>query len=627
MNFVLNKKIADEILSRESKMNLIQQIVLNTQYLKKDENWNKLVIRCTEGLMTIRKRHYIAHRLSWDEDWYQEYAKGLAGYMFDMKYLPAGRKLRGLSNNTDLDSLTLNNCAAVSVKKGLYSLGQIAGDFYEMLSNGVGVGFDTQYTGRTISRMRRKLLCNDELSEKDMLMIYINSLIDNETQVVFQRYPDFQSKLEYLTSDCSQDKTRFVVDLFNKIGIIATKNSARGSVAEIAIGSINDETFKSLKDYSKYPERKSFGYISNNTVKFEETEDFKNIPRLAEMIKSNGEPGFLNMKNIHKYGRYGHETLPDKAFLCNPCGEIPLESYELCNLATTIPVNCRDLGEWKKALEYATFDCCTTSLLMTSNPRVNKVISRNRRIGVSISGIADWLYLAGQGRDLKNFECSSATKLVDYLRDGYKHVVTTANKLNEDAGVPKPIRYTTIKPEGTLGLLANVSPGIHFPVITKGIRRFALDKNSIVSKTLSEKEVPNSEYIYDKNRTIFDLPFKSNCTRSVDSVSAWEQFCLLALFQREYSDNMVSCTVTFDPSDNIENMIAYFMPVIKGVSLLPKNNSEYKQMPYEKCSKDYYKVLKKVSQTVCLEPGKSSSTRPDYCSNDTCSIAHKEKKV
>jgi ribonucleoside-diphosphate reductase alpha chain len=579
-------------------------------------------------MMSIRKEHYIKNNLAWDEDYYQKYGTGMYKYMFYQKFLPAGRKLWGYGTDyvAKHGSIALNNCGAIST--GTNHLGSVAKNFYYLLAHGVGVGFDTKWKGTIPAGKKQSVVIDDTISD---IAKSIETLLDNQDAVfdyskirkkgsvvsgfgglavgpepIKCLHTSIRDLIKAYTTGCISS-TRFIADLFNKIGIAAVAGGVRRS-AEICLGKISDDDFISLKDYDKHPERSNYGYMSNNTVVFEDSSEFEDIPKLASLIKKNGEPGFINMKNVKKYGRYG-QLAPDDAILCNPCGEIPLESYELCNLATTIPINCSSASEWYKALEYATFCCCTTSLLMTDIPEINKVISKNRRIGVSITGIADRLY-----SDKSTAFSTTATKLVDYLRDGYKLVVNCADNFNKDAGVPKPIRYTTIKPEGTISLLSGVSPGIHFPLGGKMIRRMSFSKDSNLSKYLMTTGLPYEESVYNKDLLTFSFPLESKCTRF--NVSAWEQFCLVALFQREWSDNMVSCTVTFDETDNLENIIAYFMPIIKGVSLLPRNVKTYKQMPYE--ITDDLSALKKIQ--IDLSGIEIAELKPSFCTNDTCHV-------
>lgn len=600
------------------QMNALQQIVYYNNYSRTiashKETWNDTVLRCINGMMSIRKEHYIKNKLAWDEKYYQKYGTEMYKYLHQQKFLPAGRKLWGYGTDyiTQHGSIALNNCGAISTSDNLSTA---AKNFYYLLSHGVGVGFDTRcrvvcpcthsrehfHVENTIESMAKSI--EKAVEEPYTQFSYSKNISSAEISGNMNALMKLHNEIRMIY-ERSKSSTRFIADLFNCIGIAAIAGNMHRS-AEICLGKITDKDFIELKNYDKYPERAAYGYMSNNTVVFEDSNEFEDIPKLASLIKKNGEPGFINMKNIKKYGRYG-QLMPDTATLCNPCGEIPLESYELCNLATTVPVNCDSAEEWYKALEYATFCCCTTSLLMTDITEINKTISKNRRIGVSITGIADWL-------DSQNKFSTTATKLIDYLRHGYKVVTDNANKFNSDAGVPKPIRYTTIKPEGTISLLAGVSPGIHFPIGQKMIRRMSFTPSALVNY-LKGTGLPYEKSVYNNSMITFSFPLESRCTRS--NISAWEQFCLMSLFQREWSDNMVSCTITFDENDNLENMIAYFMPIIKGVSLLPKQVKTYKQMPYEVV--DDLSSLKKIK--IDLSKIFIKENKPQFCSNDTCLI-------
>ena len=162
--------------------------------------------------------------------------------------------------------------------------------------------------------------------------------------------------------------------------------------AEISLGYVDDKDFMNLKNYEINPERSAIGWLSNNSVVLRADngyKDFSYIPELARRILDNGEPGMINLYNIQKYGRSGKE-LPDEATMVNPCAEIALSNWELCNLSEVFPPRCSEPQKFYKALEYATFYASTVSLLPTHRPETNAVIAKNRRIGVSISGIAQW---------------------------------------------------------------------------------------------------------------------------------------------------------------------------------------------------------------------------------------------
>lgn len=98
--------------------------------------------------------------------------------------------------------------------------------------------------------------------------------------------------------------------------------------AELALGSVDDEDYVSLKNYSKEENqyRMDIGWSSNNSVIGNGIEDYSSV---ANNIYYNGEPGVVWLDNIAKYGRMGEEKY-DNAIGVNPCSEIPLASREMC---------------------------------------------------------------------------------------------------------------------------------------------------------------------------------------------------------------------------------------------------------------------------------------------------------
>jgi len=218
-----------------------------------------------------------------------------------------------------------------------------------------------------------------------------------------------------------------------------------------------------------------------------------------------------------------------------------------------------------------------------------------------------------------------ATELTRRLRHGYKIVKQYNQKLASEAGVPASIRVTTVKPSGTISQLAGVSSGMHFPTFQYAIRRMRVGNNSPICKVLKDSGIPNEPDTYSTNTTVFEFPIDQGKTRKATMVSAWEQFAFLAMLQREWSDNMVSCTVYFDPEtegEQIEHMLAQFAPIIKSVSMLPHSQEgAYRQMPYEGITKEEYeKRLSDIPKIDWSRFGGSDGMESRFCSNDQCEV-------
>jgi len=613
--FTLQKDFCNELLAKKAKFGFggFGESVYYRTYsrVKSDgsqEHWADTVIRVINGVMSVRKHHYILNSLVWDETKWQSYAQKLAISMFDMKWLPPGRGLwiMGTEYIYERGGAALNNCGAVDTT----DLSLAAEWTMDMLMCGVGVGFNTAWQGNnvvipdkknpvayTIQDSREgwaesvKLLI-DSYTEKGPWFSFDYSVIRPEGSPIHgfggtasgpAPLKALHQRIEnYLDNYCQGkiDKTRCTADVMNAIGVCVVAGNVRRS-AEIVLGSVDDKSFLELKDYSKHPERTDIGWVSNNTVVLGKTEDLDKIPVIAEHIRENGEPGIMNLINVQKYARYGEES-KDNASLANPCSEIPLESFELCNLSEVFPSRCVNEDDFYEALEYATFYASTVSLLLTHRPETNNIMLRNRRIGVSISGIADMLDIYGK------------TELIHRLRKGYKLVRAVNQKLATEADIPVSIRVTTVKPSGTISQLVGCSAGMHFPTFQYALRRMRVGNTSNVCKVLKAAGVPYEDDHATANTTVFEFPIDHGKTRNATLVSAREQFSILAMLQSEWSDNMVSCTIYFDPKTEgaqIDDMLRQFVPLIKSVSMLPHSDTgAYNQMPYEGLTKEQYEA-------------------------------------
>lgn len=296
----------------------------------------------------------------------------------------------------------------------------------------------------------------------------------------------------------------------------------------------------------------------------------------------------------------------------------------------------------------------TVSLLPTHHKSTNAVIARNRRIGVSISGITETIEKLGM------------TRIITILREGYQTVLKADNEFSTQAGIPTSVRHTTIKPSGSISQLVGVPSGMHFPTFRYAIRRMRVATNSKFCDTLKDSGVPheleyyriplaqgqteippdqytlygvhdskNLEYIEYRGNlcakithpetTVFEFPVDLGQAREAKKVSAWEQFALLAMLQREWSDNLVSCTIYYNrdtESDQLEHMLASYAPIVKSVSVLPHTElGDYPQMPYEGINQETYQKLKdKLGSIDWSRFTGSEGMEPKFCTGETCEL-------
>ena len=330
--------------------------------MKKDglnESWADCVIRVTEGTFSIRKDWYTKCGIEWEEKYWQIYAEKFVLSLFEMHWTPPGRGFWAMGTDYvyERGSFSLYNCAYIQIR----NLPEDAAWMMDALMNGVGVGFEaTPYDVKMFypnpDSVVKIVIGDDREGWCESIKILLESYTNLGHHTVEFDYneirkkglpirgfgglssgPDSLIKLhKNIRRYCSEyiqkrNSTRLIADVCNSIGCCVVAGNVRRS-AEIAIGLINDETFLNLKDYDKYPERAEIGWMSNNSVRLEKTEDFEYLPEIAKRVVKRGEPGFMNQLNVRKYGRVGKDdnVRVDKGTGMNPCGEIPLESYEVC---------------------------------------------------------------------------------------------------------------------------------------------------------------------------------------------------------------------------------------------------------------------------------------------------------
>lgn len=280
-----------------------------------------------------------------------------------------------------------------------------------------------------------------------------------------------------------------------------------------------------------------------------------------------------------------------------------------------IPSRHENLEDFLTTIKYAYLFGKTITLLNTNWPETNKVMLRNRRIGLSITGVTQFI----AERNINELKI--------WMENGYDKAKHYDKVFSEWFAVPESIKITTNKPSGTLALVAGVTPGVHFPESKNYIRRIRLAKNSPFVKVLERSFYKIEPAYEDSQRTVVvEFPVSvGEKVRTLNDVSMWEQLELAAFCQEHWADNGVSVTITF--KENEKNQIAHALDLyqyrLKAVSFLPKleNSTAYPQMPYEEItSKKYEEMAQSVLPLDFTEMFSVESLGEKYCNNDTCSI-------
>lgn len=212
---------------------------------------------------------------------------------------------------------------------------------------------------------------------------------------------------------------------------------------------------------------------------------------------------------------------------------------------------------------------------------------------------------------------------------GYQEIRRWDRIYSEWLGVRESIRVTTVKPSGTVSLLHGVTPGAHWPKESGFYVRTVREmKDSLFAKAMQEAGYLVEPSIADPDTTVvISMPVLGPEVRAERDVSVWEKASLAAQCQRYWSDNSVSCTLTFreDESDQIEAVLRAFDGQFKSVSFLPSAEGVYRQAPYQRVSKEDWDVMRANIKLInwdalYLNPNMVESEGELYCSNDICEV-------
>ena len=632
--------------------NGLGELVYNRTYSRlkadnKNEQWWETVQRVVEGTFNMQKRHIDANGLGWNAWKAQHSAQQMYERIFTMKFLPPGRGLWAMGTAiTEEKELfaALNNCAFVSTEAIAAEFSKPFCFLMDASMLGVGVGFDTKgaeklvLKGPNASRRDEEYVVPDTregwveslrlLLESYSLgtgrLIFDYSLIREEGAPILgfggeSSGPASLVELHETISAILDEQVgqpltiTSIVDIMNLIGKCVVAGNVRRT-AEIVFGEPDSEEYLDLKNYEVNPHRATYGWTSNNSIFATTGMDYEPA---AERIRYNGEPGFAWLDNMKAYGRMADKPnhKDHRAKGGNPCLEQTLESYELCCLVETFPTNHESLEDYLTTLKYAYLYAKTVTLGKTHWPDTNRVMLRNRRIGCSMSGIAQFLANRGTG------------VLQEWMDKGYQHIQKLDKEYSDWMAIPASIKTTSIKPSGTVSLLAGATPGIHFPESRYYIRRMRLGINSNLVPSL-EKAGYKLEPAFGSETTtlVVEIPVDvGEGVRTLDEVSMWEQLGLAALAQKYWADNQVSCTVTFSPEtegQDIAPALDLFQYQLKGISFLPKlDHGAYPQMPYESIDVETYTSMKAGLGKLNFGRVKGEEIAIErFCDNDMCEI-------
>lgn len=310
------------------------------------------------------------------------------------------------------------------------------------------------------------------------------------------------------------------------------------------------------------------------------------IKVLTEVVAGmyrNGEPGFYN-SSLASIGEIGDVRAT------NPCGEVPLEEGESCNIGS-VDMNAigTDDEEMLEAFGLMAKFLLRQTLTPMTNPISSEVESRNRRIGTGFLGFQGWAAAHG----IRYSDSHKSQLLRDKLTMFAEHLHRVVGEYADSLGVPRPIKDTAIAPNGTISQIGGTGPGAHATLARHCIRNVRYTTGDPRIQEAIDRGLTVEPCIYAENTWVVSYPmadplveqYDPSLIEQIDEVSVWDQFAVLAMITETFcgvAGNGVSFTASFDPHttspSDLYVAVREWLPRVKGMTVFPSMSRP--QSPY-----------------------------------------------
>lgn len=268
-----------------------------------------------------------------------------------------------------------------------------------------------------------------------------------------------------------------------------------------------------------------------------------------------GEPGFS-----FNFGDKENETLR------NACTEVTSgDDSDVCNLGSINMAACTDIDEFREIVRLASgFLVCGTITADLPYAKVYEVRKKNRRLGLGLMGIHEWLLQRGYRYEMN----PELRKWLEVYREESERA---ANSLCDRLSISRPVAYRAIAPTGTIGILAGTTTGIE-PLFAVAYKR----------RYLTGGKKWNYEYVVDSTAEAIIQQTGVDPNKIETSLSLASDPERRIKFQadvQDYVDMSISSTINLpewgselNNEDKVEEFaatLAHYAPRLRGFTVYP----------------------------------------------------------
>jgi ribonucleoside-diphosphate reductase alpha chain len=309
-----------------------------------------------------------------------------------------------------------------------------------------------------------------------------------------------------------------------------------------------------------------------------------------------GEPGFS-----FNFFEKENETLR------NACTEVTSEDdSDVCNLGSVNMANIDTIERFREVIRLAIrFLLCGTLVAELPYEKVYKVREKNRRLGLGLMGVHEWLLKRG-------YRYEVVDELHEWLAVYEEESEKSANELADKLGINRPIAYRAIAPTGTIGILAGTTTSLECLFAVAFKRRY-----------LKNGKEWHYQYVIDGTANILIDQYDINPHNIETALSLAEDYERRIKFQadvQDYVDMSISSTINlpkWGSEINNETLVnkfaetlAKYAPRLRGFTCYPdgaRGGQPLTIVDYDEAKWSVGKEFKEEFTDICQLSGKGGT--------------------
>lgn len=342
----------------------------------------------------------------------------------------------------------------------------------------------------------------------------------------------------------------------------------------------------------------SVNYDTDWLMSYQETGDYGEVfLKNVEQALRTAEPGF----SFNFYDKE-NETLR------NACTEVTSEDdSDVCNLGSINIGRIESIAEFRDIVRLATmFLLCGTLRAELPYQKVYDVREKNRRLGLGLMGIHEWLIKRG-------YQYEVTPELHTWLACYRGESDDTSRWFADQLGVSRPVARRAIAPTGTIGILAGTTTGIE-PLFAVAYKRRYLKGTKWHYQTVVDGTAQELINLYGVDPNTIES--------AVDLSANFERRIKFQADIQDYVDMSISSTINLpawgSPTNNPDTVkpfaetLAKYAPRLRGVTCYPdgaRGGQPLTSIPYEEAVKTLGQEFEEHVEThdICDISGKGGS--------------------